>query len=124
MRQILIIDDDQQIRLLLKKIFEKEGFRVIEAQDGNEGIRKFREKGADLVITDLVMPEKEGIETIIELKKEFPDVKIIAISGGGLNIPDAYLDVAKFLGAIHTFSKPFVPADLLAVVDQIFSSAP
>ena len=119
MRQILIIDDDLQIRTLLKKIFEKEGFQVIEAQDGNEGIRQFREKGADLVITDLVMPEKEGIETIIELKREFPDVKIIAISGGGLNLPDAYLDVARFLGAIHTFSKPFVPAELLDVVNQV-----
>ena len=124
MRQILIIDDDQQIRSLLKKIFKKEGFRTIEAQDGNEGIQKFREKGADLVITDLVMPGKEGIETIIELKREFPDVKIIAISGGGHNVPDAYLDVAKFLGAIHTFRKPFIPTDLLAVVNQIFSSDP
>jgi len=89
MESILIIDDEAQIRSMIRLILEREGYVVMEAPDGTEGIRQFREKPTDLIITDIIMPNKDGIGMIIELKKEFPGVKIIAMSGGGLNRPDA-----------------------------------
>jgi len=80
---ILVIEDDVQVRALLKKLLESEGYTVLEAENGNIGIRLYHENSVDVVITDLIMPEKEGIETIRELRKIAPQIKIIAISGGG-----------------------------------------
>ena len=94
MADILIIDDDIQLSAMLKQLLERQGYSVITASDGNEGISLFHEKGARLIITDLIMPVKEGIETIAELVKSTPDVKIIAISGGGRLKPDSYLNLA------------------------------
>lgn len=116
MSQILIIDDEPQIRLLLKKMFEREGFNVILASDGNEGVSSFKKNRIDLVITDIIMPEKEGIEIIQEIKNESPDTPIIAISGGGKNSPDTYLNIAKFLGAHKVFEKPVEKKELLNAV--------
>ena len=90
MALILIIDDDDQIRRVLRKTLERDGYDVADAPNGKEGIRLYRENPADLVITDIIMPEKEGIETIRELRRDFPEVKIIAISGGGRIGPDSY----------------------------------
>jgi len=95
MSRILIIDDDAQILKMLRQILEREKYHVTEASNGKEGLRLYRENPADLVITDIIMPEKEGIEIIIELKRDYPDVKIIAISGGGRINPEDYLDIAK-----------------------------
>jgi len=83
MARILIIDDESQIRSMLRLMLERVGYEVDEAPDGLEGIRQYREDPADLIITDLIMPNKDGIGMIIDLKKEFPKVKIIAMSGGG-----------------------------------------
>jgi len=116
MERILIIDDEAQIRSMIRLILERGGYSVSEAPDGVEGIRHFREKPADLVITDLIMPNKDGIGLIIELKKEFPAVKIIAISGGGLNRPEGYLRGAQKLGAAYTLSKPINRQELLRAV--------
>jgi DNA-binding NtrC family response regulator len=116
METILIIDDETQIRSMVRLILERAGYTVIEAQDGIEGIRAFREKPADLILTDLIMPNKDGIGMIIELKKEFPAVKIIAMSGGGLNRPEGYLRGAQKLGAACTLSKPLNRNDLLRAV--------
>jgi YesN/AraC family two-component response regulator len=93
MARILIIDDESQIRSMLRLMLERVGYEVVEAPDGIEGIRKYREKPADLIITDLIMPNKDGIGMIIDLKKEFPEVKIIAMSGGGVNRPEGYLEI-------------------------------
>ncbi|MGD8494037.1 MAG: response regulator [Desulfobacterales bacterium] len=106
MARILIIDDESQIRSMLRLMLERVGYEVIEAADGMEGIRQYRDNPADLIITDLIMPNKDGIGMIIELKKEFPQVKIIAMSGGGVNRPEGYLDGAKKLGATRTLTKP------------------
>ena len=106
MERILIIDDEQQIRSMLRLMLEREGYEVVEAPDGIEGIKAYRQKPADLIITDLIMPKKDGIGMIIDLHKEYPDVKIIAMSGGGLNKPDNYLKGAKKLGAACTLTKP------------------
>jgi len=116
MESILIIDDEPQIRSMIRLILERSGYTVIEASDGIEGIRRFREKPADLIITDLIMPNKDGIGMIIELKKEFPDIKIVAMSGGGLNRPEGYLRGAQKLGAACTLSKPINRQELLRVV--------
>ena len=116
MARILIIDDESQIRSMLRLMLERVGYEVIEAADGMEGIRQYRDNPADLIITDLIMPNKDGIGMIIELKKEFPKVKIIAMSGGGVNRPEGYLDGAKKLGATRTLTKPIDRDEMLNAV--------
>ena len=95
MPNILVIEDDVQVRTMLRIMLEEAGYEVQEASDGKEGLSLFRQKHFDLIITDIIMPEKDGMETIIEMRHDYPDVKIIAISGGEFIIPDHYLDTAK-----------------------------
>lgn len=121
MKQILVIDDERQVRAMLRLALERTGYAVVEASDGKEGIRLYREKLCDLIITDLIMPEKEGIEIIRELKQEFPDIKIIAMSGGGLVSPDNYLYIAGKLGARRTFAKPVDRGELLNAVEELLN---
>jgi CheY-like chemotaxis protein len=116
MERVLVIDDESQIRSMLRLMLERAGYEVEEAPDGMEGIRIYRENPVDLVISDLIMPNKDGIGMMIELKKEFPDIKIIAMSGGGLNKPDGYLEGAKKLGANWTLTKPIDREELLRAV--------
>ena len=118
MARILIIDDESQIRSMLRLMLERAGYEIAEAPDGIEGIRKYRENPADLIITDLIMPNKDGIGMIIDLKKEFPKVKIIAMSGGGVNRPEGYLDGAKKLGATRTLTKPIDREEMLKAVKE------
>ena len=96
----------------------RRGFNVLTADDGKKGMTLFNKNQVDLVITDIVMPEKEGIEIILELKKLLPDIPIIAISGGGRLSPDGYLNAATRLGAKYTFKKPFDWDDLLSTVNE------
>jgi CheY-like chemotaxis protein len=118
MARILIIDDESQIRSMLRLMLERVGYEIAEAPDGVEGIRQYREKPADLIITDLIMPNKDGIGMIIDLKKEFPEIKIIAMSGGGVNRPEGYLDGAKKLGATRTLTKPIDREEMLKAVKE------
>ena len=118
MARILIIDDESQIRSMLRLMLERVGYEIAEAPDGIEGIRRYRENPADLIITDLIMPNKDGIGMIIDLKKEFPKVKIIAMSGGGVNRPEGYLDGAKKLGATRTLTKPIDRDEMLKAVKE------
>jgi len=120
--RILIIDDDEQIRILLRQVMEWAGHEVIEAADGREGMHQQRKQEADLVITDLIMPEQEGLETITLLKREYPLIKIIAISGGGRIGPDAYLPAAQELGADRVFSKPFDVRELATTVKELLAN--
>ncbi len=109
---ILIIEDQAPVRTLLRRVLEEAGYRVEEAVNGREGLTRFRTQPADLVITDLAMPEMTGLEVILELTRAFLDVKVIAMSGAS---PDE-LQAARLLGARHTFPKPFdLPALLRAV---------
>lgn len=119
--KILIIDDDEQMRVLLRQVMEWSGYEVFEAADGRAGMLKQRKEQADLVITDLIMPEQEGLETITGLKKEYPELKIIAISGGGRIGPDAYLPAAQELGADRVFSKPFDVRELANTVKELLA---
>lgn len=106
--RILIIDDDDDLRLILRKVLERQGYVVEEAPNGSEGVASFRRGGIDLVITDLIMPEKEGIETILELRDVDPHVPILAISGGSVpDDPGGVLVDAALLGATATLAKPF-----------------
>ena len=122
MQRILIIDDDEQVRALLFEILERAGFEVVEAANGAEGVRLYREKPAELVITDLVMPEKEGIETILDLRREFPNVRIIAISGGGRSGGRDYLSIASQLGARRTVAKPFSRQEIIDAVQHTLAN--
>ena len=119
MARILIVEDDTQMREMLKQMLTREGYEVADAPDGKVALKLFREKPADIVITDLIMPEKEGIETIRELRRDFPELKIIAIPGGGHTLPEDYLMLAKGLGANHALSKPLERKELLEAVQSL-----
>ena len=122
MKRILVIDDDDQMRQMLKQTLERAEYEVIDASNGNEGVRRFKESKTDLIITDLIMPEKDGMETIIELNREFPDVKIIAISGGSRVMdPKDYLHYATQVGVTRTFTKPFDTKELLEVIQRLLN---
>ena len=114
MATILIIDDDDLIRVLLRSALEAAGYEVTEAANGRQGLELYRYRPTDLVITDIVMPEMNGLDMLLELTREFLHAKVIAISGAGgeKNV----LDVAKLLGARQTFQKPFSMPHLLGAV--------
>jgi len=116
MPKILVIDDDLMVRNTIAKILRHGGFEVIIAEDGARGLVSFRREQPDLVITDIIMPEKEGIEVIIEMRRERPDTKIIAVSGGGRIGNADFLGMAKSLGAAAVIAKPFLPEDLISRV--------
>ena len=116
MAKILVIDDEPSILLMIKKMLEKAGHEVDMAINGKEGMQLFEKNQADLLITDIIMPEKEGLETIVEMRKNFPDLKIIAISGGGRISADGYLPGAKLLGANMVFQKPLIQKEFLDAV--------
>ena len=124
MARILITDDEAQIRIMLRQLLEKEGHEVEEAPNGSVALGKFREAPFDLVIMDIIMPDKEGLETILELKKEFGNVKIIAVSGGGRIGPEDYLKFAKRFGAWRTLTKPIENQELVTAVQEILSLPP
>ena len=119
MARILVIEDDNDVRESLRQVLEQVGYEVEEACDGEEGIERYREKQADLIITDIIMPKKEGIETITDLRVEFPDVKVIAISGGGRLGPEPYLELAKGFGANRIIMKPFTTTEILEAVQEL-----
>ena len=118
-KTILVIDDDESIRILLRTVLELEGYLVLEASDGVAGQQEYGKNPTDLVIMDLIMPGKEGIETIRDLRREFPDVKIIAVSGGGRIGAESYLKMAKGLGALRTLRKPFDRESLVKTVEEV-----
>ncbi len=116
MARVLVIEDDDEMRNLLEKALKTAGHEVTSAADGHEGLKSFRAAEADVVITDLFMPNQDGIETMINLRREFPGVKIVAISGN-VSAP-AMLSVAKRLGAVVVLEKPFALEALLDAVKQ------
>jgi len=119
MQRILIIDDDHHVLLMTKKMLERVGFEVDLASNGNEGLELFKRLSVDLVITDIIMPEKEGLETIREMKRLRSDLKIIAMSGGGKVSSDNYLNTAKIFGASKIISKPFSQKQMVSAVQEL-----
>ena len=121
MAKILVLDDELSILLMLKKMLERAGHEVETALNGKDGMELFEKNKPDLLITDIIMPEKEGLETIIEVKKKYPELKIIAISGGGRIGPDGYLPGAKLFGADLVFQKPLVHTEFLQAVSLLLN---
>lgn len=116
MARILVIDDEESVRDALVMLLEHEGHEIDSAVNGEIGLKKFQENPFDLVVTDIVMPDKEGIETIKDLRAISPDVRIIAISGGGRTGNTGFLDVALRLGADSAMLKPFNRGHFLHIV--------
>jgi CheY-like chemotaxis protein len=116
MARILVIDDDDTVRLSIRLALEDAEHEVDEAPDGAAGMARLKVQPADLVVTDIFMPEKEGLETIDEIRHDYPDAKIIAISGGGRMEPQDYLEIARQLGADRALLKPF---DIQLLVDTV-----
>jgi CheY-like chemotaxis protein len=119
MASVLIIDDDDMVRTMLLRTVTRGGHEAFGARDGVEGVARFREHPADLVITDIFMPNQEGLATIMELRRVTPDLKIIAISGGGARASLDVLPVAEALGAQKTLRKPFTPAEVMEAVNEV-----
>ncbi len=116
MARILIIEDDNEVREFLDSLLDRAGYQTVTAVNGKEGVELFRTSAVDLVITDIIMPEKDGIETIMDMKRANAQLKVIAISGGGRAEPENYLHSARLLGADRTIKKPFTNEDILEAV--------
>lgn len=119
MARILVIDDDRKLREVISRALERAGHTVFEAEGVRAGIQLYREQGADLVITDIFMPERDGLEAILQLRRESPGVKIIAISGGDQSGRLDLREHAEGLGASRTLRKPFDQAELLKLVGEL-----
>lgn len=124
MPRILVAEDDDHLRSVLKEFLEWTGHEVLEAANGRSAMEMQRRTSADLVITDIIMPEMDGIETIMALRREFPEVKIIAISGGSRIGPREFLNLARVLGAHRTLHKPFALQDMMQAVDELLGEGP
>ncbi len=122
MPRILLIDDEESILKLFETFFNREGFDVEVASDGDIGLAINRKSKVDIVVTDILMPHKEGFETIREIREESPDVKIIAITGGGRNDAGTYLDFARAFGADRTFAKPVDLVVLREAVEELLGA--
>jgi DNA-binding NtrC family response regulator len=119
LKKILIIDDEELILHFLEQVLTEEGYHVITASNGEKGLELFQAQSADLIITDLVMPVKDGLKTIIELQEIDPNIPIVAISGGGTIAKERYLNVAGCLDNVKAMAKPFTRADILKVVREM-----
>lgn len=118
--KILVIDDDAAVRKFISMTLQRKKHTVVEADNGKIGLELLQEhRDISVMITDLIMPEKEGIETIIEVKQQYPSIKIVAISGGGKVSPENYLVIADALGANTTLKKPFSGQELIHAIDNL-----
>ncbi|MCP4599455.1 MAG: response regulator [Proteobacteria bacterium] len=124
MERILVVDDDNLIRRNLRSNLQDAGYDVEEAPNGKWAIEIHRQNPVDIIITDIVMPEKGGIQMLSELRQEFPDLKIIVMSGGGLLPPQDHLDVAQSFGAVKTFVKPVSFKSILDAVRELSGADP
>ena len=120
--KIVFIHDDSAIREMLGMMLTGEGHEVVLAENGNDGLQKLKTSPEiNLIISDIIMPEKEGVETITEIRESYPDIKILAISGGGTVQQELCLSIAKLVGADHTLGKPFLKKDLTNAIDRVFA---
>lgn len=121
MAHILLIDDDDMLRGVLAKALSHHGHTVIQASDGRQGVELARAAILDVVVTDIIMPVQEGVETILTLKRERPHLPIIAISGGASH-SKLYLEIAQKIGARHIVPKPFTPQELMSVINEVLAA--
>ncbi len=118
MTTILLIDDDPLVAFTVERMLQSGGYEVVRAPDGEKGIKLLKERKVDLVITDIIMPVKEGIETIGEIREHDPLLPVIAVSGGGQGAGGSYLRMAQALGATEVLAKPFEQDELLGAVKR------
>ena len=119
MKKVLLIDDDDLVRYSLVRGLQQFDFQIIELENGLKALKTIESELPDIMITDLIMPEQEGIATIRQVHKSYPKLPIIAISGGGRNIGAEHLDIAQALGANATLSKPLDIQELNALIEQL-----
>lgn len=119
MSEILVVDDDLAVLDVMSEMLRLEGHEVTVAENGVDAVQCVNDSEFDLVITDLIMPEKEGLETIADIRRSRADLPIIAISGGGRLGPTDYLETARFIGANATLAKPFARQELLSTVESL-----
>ena len=124
MKRILVVDDEEQIRLMLSQMLSHAGYEVHTAENGDDGMAMVGRHDFDLIITDMIMPVKDGLKFIMELVRDYPDLKILAISGGGAIMAERYLTMAGYLGDIATLEKPFKRDAMLTLVEQQLGLAP
>lgn len=117
--KILVIDDDAVMRLTIQGTLKKHGYETLMAENGEEGLKLYKAEKPDIVITDMLMPNKEGLETISEIRAINPQAKIVAMSGGGSMHNMSFLQLAKKLGANHLLTKPVKPEQLLVAVESL-----
>jgi CheY-like chemotaxis protein len=120
--RILLVDDDDAIRELLELVLQRKGLQVVKACDGREALSLYKKQEFDLVVTDLIMPDKEGIETILEIRAMKRPIRILAISGGGRVDQSMHLNLARSVGADRVLAKPFLPKDFLDVVEELLAA--
>ena len=121
MSAILLVDDDTSVLDVMSEMLRLEGHEVTIAENGEQAVECVNRDQFDLVITDLIMPEKEGLETIADIRRQFAEIPIIAISGGGRLGPNDYLEPARFIGANATLAKPFARTELIKAVDSLLA---
>ncbi len=121
MSHILVVEDDEDVRRMVVQILLREGYRVTEAPNGQKALELFRIEPADLIVTDLIMPEKEGLEMIRDLNRDYTGVRVIAMSGGGRLDPTDYLKTARVFGARRTINKPFGKQELVTAVEGVLA---
>ena len=120
MSTILVVDDEKDIRDYMQDLLENAGYEVLTAENGNAAIQVFKQNPTDLVITDLLMPEKDGAETVIELRSDYPDVKIIVITGNGKNLKaEDHLKLIESLNVNYSFTKPINSHRLLNAINSL-----
>ncbi len=119
MAKLLVVDDDADVRTMLKTMLERDSHYVITAENGTQALQHVKKQLLDAVILDIIMPEKEGFETITELRRDYPNLKIIAISGGGSIGATSYLKLAKKLGAHLALEKPISLQELKSAIQQL-----
>ncbi len=122
MPRILVIEDDMELREMIKTSLIRRKYTVLEAINGKDALTHFKPSMTDLVVTDLIMPEEDGLKVIMKMKELKPSLKIIAISGGGKAGPGGYLNLAKALGAHAVLSKPFSLNDLVFKIEELLVS--
>ena len=123
MPSILIIDDDDSVRESLRRTLHKEGYTIMEASEGRRGLKQLECQPVDVILLDMFMPDKDGLETIMALRRTHPGMKIIAMSGGGFKGRVDVLDVAKKLGVRRTLAKPFTREELIEAVEQVVNGS-
>jgi len=121
MKRILVIDDEAGARQLMRRLLEREGYFIVEAKDGEEGIRLFHADPCDMIITDLVMPVKDGLKTILDVREFAPMVPILAISGGGTIAKERYLSAASFIERVERLAKPFTREEMVGLVRRMLN---